>query len=328
MDRRQFVQNGIALALASTVAPAFAQTASGAKWPTKPVRLIVPFPGGSAPDVIVRHVAQVLGEKWKQTAIVDNRPGGSGVIGLNNLLTSPVDDHTFAFTQGSAISIVPRTIKNIPFNIERDFVPVSFSMLAPLVLAVPVDSPYKSVQQFIDAAKARPGALPVADVGVYSYPHLAGEFFGLNANVKFLHIHFTGGPPAIQATIGGHTEAVIEGMGPILPFVQSGRLRVLGSFGSEPYPGLEKVELISKSAPKTVIDGWFATIARKGTSASVIERLNADINQAMDAPEVQRALKEQVLFARKGPPSDLKKWIDDENAKWGVVMDRLGIKPE
>jgi tripartite-type tricarboxylate transporter receptor subunit TctC len=103
---------------------------------------------------------------------------------------------------------------------------------------------------------------------------------------------------------------------------------VLGSFGSEPYPGLEKVELISKSAPKTVIDGWFATIARKGTSASVIERLNADINQAMDAPEVQRALKDQVLFARKGPPSDLKKWIDDENAKWGVVMDRLGIKPE
>ena len=267
MDRRQFVQSGLGLALASTMGPAFAQATSGAKWPTKAVRLIVPFPGGSAPDVIVRHVAQVLGNKWQQTVIVDNRPGGSGVIGLNNLLTSPVDDHTFAFTQGSAISIVPRTIKNIPFNIERDFVPVSFSMLAPLVLAVPVDSPYKSVQQFIDAAKARPGALPVADVGEYWYRHLAGESFGLNANVKFLHIHFTGGPPAIQATIGGHTEAVIEGMGPILPFVQSGRLRVLGSFGSEPYPGLEKVELISKSAPKTVIDGWFATIARKGTSA-------------------------------------------------------------
>ena len=326
MDRRQFLHTSAALATAAAAVPG--AQAQGTRWPNKPVRIIIPFPGGSAPDVIVRHVAQVLTEKWKETVIVDNRPGGSGVIGLNNLLTSPVDDHTFAFTQGSAISIVPRTIKNIPFNVDRDFVPVSFSMLAPIELAVPVDSPYKTVKEFIDAARRKPESVTIADVGSYSYPHLAGEFMGLNAGVKFLHIHFQGGPPAIQATIGGHTQAVIEGMGPLYPHVQSGRLRILGSFGDRVYPGLEKVELIKDTAPGTTIDGWFATIARKGTSAGVIERLNAAINDSMDTPEVQKALKEQVLLAHRGPPADLKNFIDKENARWSVVMDKLGVKPE
>lgn len=325
MDRRQFLHHSAALMAAGAVIPSYAQ--QGGTWPTKSVRLIVPFPGGSAPDVIVRHVAAVLTEKWKQTVIVDNRPGGSGVIGLNNLLTSPVDDHTFAFTQGSAISIVPRTVKDIPFNIERDFVPVSFSMLAPIELAVPVNSPYKSVKQFIEAARAKPGTVTIANTGAYSYPHLAGEFLGLNAGVKFMHVHFQGGPPAIQATIGGHTEAVIESMGPLYPHVQSGRLRILGSFAERVYPGLEGVELIHKTVFGTTIDGWFATIARKGTSPAVIERMNAAINESMEAPAVQKALKEQVLIAHKGPPSDLKTYIDKENSRWGAVMTRLGIKP-
>ncbi|MDX3906027.1 MAG: tripartite tricarboxylate transporter substrate binding protein [Pigmentiphaga sp.] len=327
MNRRGFLLGGLGWAGgAMTGATHAAQRASA--WPVKPVRLVVPFPGGSAPDVIVRHIGTVLTDTWKQSVIIDNRPGGSGVIGLNNLLTSPVDDHSFAFTQGSAISIVPRTIKNVPFDMERDFVPVSFSVLAPLAIAVPPDSPFRTMADLFAAARRKNESVSIADVGTYSYPHLAGEFMGLNAGVKFLHVHFQGGPPAIQATIGGHTQAVIEGMGPLYPHVQAGRLRVLGSFGGEVYPGLEGVELVSATAPGTVIDGWFATIARRGTSAPVIRAMNNALNVAMDAPVVQKAMKEQILFAHKGPPEDLVKWIEQENAKWGPVMDKLGIRPE
>lgn len=325
MDRRKFLERGAALTLGAAAAPLHAQ---GAAWPARAVRIMVPFPGGSAPDVIIRHIGAQLSEKWKHPVIIDNRPGGSGVIGMNNLLTSPADDHTFGFVQGSAISIVPRTVKDVPYNVERDFVPVSLTIIAPLVIAVLADSPYKTPADLIAASRKAPESVEIADTGRYSYPHLAAEFMGLNANTKFLHVHFQGGPAAIQSTLGGHTKAVIEGTGPLMPQVQSGKMRLLGSFGNVVYPGLEGVPLIKDAAPNTVIDGWFAMIARKGSSAAVVQQLNADLNAMLADPKVLRAVREQTLVSHSGPPSDLRDYINSENRKWAAVLDKIGAKPE
>ncbi len=324
----RFVRPFVALTLALGAATlALAQTAP-ARWPTQAVRFIVPFPAGSAPDVLIRQVGIKLTEKWGQPVVVDNRPGGSGVIGMTALLNSPTDGVSFGFVQGSAISVAPSTIKGVTYDFQRDFVPVTLAAVAPFILAVPADSPFKTLGDLLAEARKRPGSLEVADNGRGTAPHLASALLAMQGNTQFLHVHYPGGAQAMQGMLGGQTKMMVETFNVVAGNVQGGKLRVLASMGDRVEPGLERFPLANQSAPGAVAHGWFAVIARKGVAPEILARLNRDMGEALMLPDVVAKSRELGVYPRPGTPEQLMQFINEDRRTWQVVLDKLNIKPE
>jgi tripartite-type tricarboxylate transporter receptor subunit TctC len=329
MNRTSFRRSLFALALSMVAAMPGAQAQSAAaKWPSQPVRFVVPFPAGSAPDVLIRFVGVKLTQKWGQSVVVDNKPGGSGVIGMNTLLTGPTDGTTFGFVQGSAISVAPSTIKGVTYDFNRDFVPVTLAAVAPFVLAVPGDSPYKTLGEFISAAKARPQGIEVADNGRGTAPHLASALLGLQSGAQFLEVHYPGGAQAMQATLGGQTKMMVETYNVVAGNVQAGKMRVLASMSDRVEPGLDQLPLASSTVPGAVAFGWFAVIAKKGVDPAILARLNKDMGEALLLPDVVAKSRELGTYPRPGTPDQLARYIEDDRKTWQGVLDKLNIKPE
>ncbi|MES2185374.1 MAG: tripartite tricarboxylate transporter substrate binding protein [Pseudomonadota bacterium] len=324
---RSMLAQGCALAVSLCAAAVQAQAAD-THWPTQPVRFIVPFPAGSAPDVLIRYVGVKLGSQWGQPVVIDNRPGGSGVIGMTAILNAPADGSTFGFVQGSAISVAPSTIKGVAYDFNRDFVPVTLAAVAPFVLAVPGDSPYKSLGDFMQAARARPEGIEVADNGRGTAPHLASALLGLKGKARFLEVHYPGGAQAMQATLGGQTKMMIDTYNVVTGNVQAGRMRVLASMGDQVEPGLEKFPLASATVPGAVAHGWFAVIGKKGVSPAVVAKLNHDMGAALLLPDVVAKSRELGVYPRPGTPEQLLHYINDDRRTWQAVLDALHITPE
>ena len=321
-------RTAVALALASLGGLPVVQAQTATRWPSAPVRFVVPFPAGSAPDVMIRLVGIKLTEKWGQAVIIDNKPGGSGVIGMNAILTSPNDGSTFGFVQGSAISLAPSTIKGVTYDFGRDFVPVTLAAIVPLVLTVPAESPYKTLADFIAAAKAKPQSMEVADNGRGTLPHLASALLGLQSGVQFLEVHYPGGAQAMQATLGGQTKMMVESYNVVAGNVQGGKMRVLASMADRVEPGLEQFPLANKTVPGAVAYGWFAVIAKKGVDQSVLTKLNKDMGEALLLPEVVAKSRDLGTYPRPGTPEQLTQYINEDRKTWQGVLDKLNIKPE
>ena len=329
MDRMNLRRSLLALAVSMVAVMPQAQAQSAAsKWPGQPVRFVVPFPAGSAPDVLIRFVGVKLTQKWGQPVVVDNKPGGSGVIGMNTLLTGPTDGTTFGFVQGSAISVAPSTIKGVSYDFNRDFVPVTLAAVAPFVLAVPGDSPYKTLGEFIAAAKAKPQGIEVADNGRGTAPHLASALLGLQSGAQFLEVHYPGGAQAMQATLAGQTQMMVETYNVVAGNVQAGKMRILASMSDRVEPGLDQLPLASSTVPGAVAFGWFAVIAKKGVDSAILARLNKDMGEALLLPDVVAKSRELGTYPRPGTPEQLAKYIEDDRRTWQGVLDKLNIKPE
>lgn len=320
----------LAAAFVSVLCAAPLAHAQGAasKWPTRAVRFIVPFPAGSAPDVLIREVGAKLGEKWGQSVIIDNKPGGSGVIGMNAILSASSDGYTLGFVQGSAISVAPSIIKGVNYDFNRDFVPVTLAAVAPFILAVPTDSPFKTLGDFVAAAKAKPLSIEVADNGRGTAPHLASALLGLQSGAQFLEVHYTGGAQAMQGLLGGQTQMMVDTYNVIAGNVQGGRLRVLASMGDRVEEGLEAFPLASKTVPGAVAHGWFAVIARKGVDPLILAKLNKDMGEALLLPDVVAKSRELGTYPRPGTPEQLARYIAEDRKVWQGVLDKLNIKPE
>ncbi len=317
----------ISLAAFTLMNPAFAQTAA-AKWPSQPVRFVVPFPAGAAPDVVIRFVGIKLQEKWGQAVIVDNKPGGSGVIGMNTILSAPADGAVFGFVQGSAISIAPSTIKGVQWDFQRDFVPVTLATVTPLVLAVSTDLPQKTLADFMTVARAKPQSVEVADPGRGTLPHLAGALLALNGNAQFLEVHYPGGAQTMQATMAGQTKMMIDSYNVMQGNVEGGRMRVLGVMSDRVEPGLEKFPVAKDTVPGAVAYGWFAVIAKKGIDPGIVAKMNKDMADVLAMPDVVKKMNELGNYVRTGTPEQLAQFIVDDRKMWQGVIDKLGIKPE
>jgi tripartite-type tricarboxylate transporter receptor subunit TctC len=325
LTRRQLVIATAAIPLQISLA---ARAADSPAWPSRPVRFIVPFPAGSAADVLMRLLGVKLAERWGQAVVVDNKPGGSGVIGMSALMTSPADAYTFGFAQGSAISVAPSTIRGVPYSYTRDFAPVSLVAVAPLLLAVPYDSPFRKAEDLVTAAKARPESVEVGDPGRATLPHLAAALLGAQSGTQFLHVHFQGGGQALQAMLGGQTKAQVETYNVLAGMVDARKLRVLASFGDGTEPGLESVPVLRAAFPGVIGNGWFAVIARKGTPGTVVERINRDLAALLQQDEIVAKFKELGAYPRPGTPAQLDAYIAADQRQWQAVLDRLNIKPE
>lgn len=312
----------LAGAVALTAVPAFGQDA----WPTAPVRVFVGFPAGSSPDTLARIVTDELAQRLGQPVVIENRPGAGGVIGIQQMLVSAGDGHTFGTTINGPLTTAQRMMDSTGFDAQTDILPVTLIATSPLVLAVSAAGDIDDLEGFITAAGAGDEAIAYGSVGQGSGAHLTAELFATEAGVSMLHVPFTSYAEVTTSILGGEIDAGFMAPSAALPFVEAGTMRMLGMTSSEPFAQAPDVPLIAGNAglPDDFrAELWNAFIAPAGTDDAIIERLNTEIVEILADPAVQEQLLTIGWQAAPGSADDLRQRIVDDTAMWGAVIDRV-----
>ena len=310
--------------LASTllgVADAVAQS-----YPSRPVRLISPYPPGGGTDTTARIIAQALSDPLGQQVVVDSRGGANGVIGTELAAKSPADGYTLVLGNSATFAILPNLVARLPYDPVKDFSPISIAALADFVLVVHPSVPVKSVKELIALAKARPGQLNYAAGGTGTPSHLAMELFNLLAKVKLVQIPYKGNGPASIGLMSGECEVMI-GSGPaVLPQVAAGKLRALASTGARRSIG--DLPALAEVLPGYEVVQWYGVLAPADTPKDIIDRLQKEIARAIADPKVAQTLTNLGLQPVSNTPDDFRVLIRAETEKWGRVIKAANIKPE
>ena len=296
------------------------------QYPAKSVRLIVPFAPGGSTDIIGRTVALKLNELWGQTVLVDNRPGGSTVIGTDIVAKSPPDGYTLLVTP-APFTIVPSLAARLPYDPAKDFEPITLINTTPLVLVVNPGVPAKSVKELIALAKAKPGALNFGSSGSGGSNHLAGELFNAMAGVKMVHIPYKGNAPALTELIGGHVDVVYNGLTSALPFIKSGKLRALAVTSLKRAGALPEMPTLDEAGLKGFqAVAWNGLVAPARTPRNVVAKVNADVTKIVKSPELVERLKAEGSDPVGSTPEQFAGFLNDEIAKWRKVIQFAGVK--
>lgn len=310
---------GLLLALTTAVA--------AQDYPTKPVRLIVPFPPGGSNDVVGRVIATQLSERLGQQVVVDNRGGAGGVIGTEITANAPKDGYTLQVI--SLAHAVNPWLYKLPYDPIKSFTPISILASGPNVLAINPSLPVNSVKELIALAKQKPGELQYASAGVGSFQHLGGELFKLEAGVDMLHVPFKGGGPSMIDVIGGHTKLLFSSLVQTTPHIRSGKLKALGTGGGKRNAVLPDVPTIAEAGvPGYEAVNWWGVVAPAGTPAPVIARLHAAIREVQASAEVQKQLSSQGAEIVQMSPAEFAAFIEKEMKKWERVVKQGGIKAQ
>jgi tripartite-type tricarboxylate transporter receptor subunit TctC len=323
--KRHFAASTLcAFACLAIAHPVVAQPA----YPSKPIRLVVPLAAGGPSDHMARALAQKLTEGVKQTIIVDNRPGASGVIGADIVAKSPPDGYTLLLAQG-AFTANANLVPKLPYDTLRDFEPVSQLTAAPYMIAVHPSLPVKTFRELVTFAKARPGELNHASGGNGTGPHLAMELLMQQTGMKLVHITYKGGGPALIDFIAGHTQVYMSNIVTILPQVKAGKARALATSGEKRSNVAPDVPTISESGIALYSEGAFhGVVAPAGVPKQVIERLHAEIVKAMKSDEVLSRLTAEGAEVVASSPQEFTAKIRGDVAKWAKVIKAAGIKPD
>jgi tripartite-type tricarboxylate transporter receptor subunit TctC len=310
----KFLLTLLAGALVSTAA--LAQT-----YPAKPVRLVVPFPAGGATDVLARVISQKAAEKLGQQIVVDNRPGAGGTIGSDQVAKAAPDGYTLLIATGSTHSIGPIVNPRIPYNVERDFVPVGLVANTASVLVVPSSLPVKNLAEFIALAKSKPGQLNFGSSGNGTNSHLSGEVFKAQAGVFITHIPYRGTGLVLTDMIAGQIHMLIDNFVTAQPNIRDGKLRVLGVTSPQRLPFLPDVPTLDEQGLKGFdVTNWFGLYGPRGTPADVVTKVNAAYNQALQDPEVLKRLHNLGATPMSGTPDHMAKTVAAETAKWRKLI--------
>ncbi|MBI3936971.1 MAG: tripartite tricarboxylate transporter substrate binding protein [Betaproteobacteria bacterium] len=301
--------------------------AAQVQYPTKPIRLIVPFPPGGTTDVVARVIAQKLTENWSQQVVVDNRPGAGGIIGTELAAKAPADGYTLLLGSITTHAVNPSLYKKLPFDPLRDFAPVSLAVSTPQVLVVHPSVAAKSVKELIALAKAKPGQLNYASAGTGTSPHLTFELFKSMAGVNLVHVPYKGTGPAITDLIGGQVQTMITGVVALYPHIKAGKLRALGATSAKRVAALPDVPTIAESGvPGFDVASWFGVFAPAGTPKPVVTRLNAEIVKILAVPELRRKLAAQGADPATNTPEQFAAYVKSELARWGKVVQATGAR--
>lgn len=326
MKRKTFFKLTAAALLAGlTFAGAFAQNAA---WPQKQIRLLVAAPAGSAPDLIARIMGDKLSKQLGQAVIVDNRPGAGGIVAMNLLKTAAPDGYTLAIPQAAVVVVTPYTYKEASYDIERDFETFAVVGKTPMLFVTNAANPAKNLADAIAMAKAKPDQVAVGNPTRTSIPHLASELVGIKTNTKFQQVSFANTGQGVQAVVNGDVAFYVDGVGPLIQLVKAGRLRSIAVAAETELPGLEGIPLAHKTVPGLNVYGWFSMQAPKGTPAAVLQRLNAEVNVAMQQPDVVTKFREFGTYVTPGSVADAQNFVKSEAAQFGGVIRTLGLKPE
>ncbi len=314
-------------ALVGLVFLAAAAAAQAQPYPSKPVKIVVPFAVGGIADTFGRVIAQKLAETWGQPVVVENKPGAGGNIGADAVAKSPPDGYTLVIGNIGTHAINPFLMKSVPFDPLKDFVPVAHVLDAEGLLVVNAALPVKSVPELIAYAKTQPGKLSYASGGMGTTSHLAGELFKSMASVDIVHVPYKGNAPAITDVLGGQVQMIFATMPTVLPHVKGGRLRALAVLGPARTPAIE-VPTIGESVQGFAVSNWIGLFAPAGTPPEIVARWNSEVQKIMSSPEVQKRLETEGAKFVATTPESFAAFQRAETAKWAKAIRDAGIKAE
>lgn len=310
----------------SAAAMVLGSPAAAQAYPSKPVRMIVPFTAGGPTDILARMMAQKMTESWGQSVLVDNRGGGGGLIGGEAAAKSPPDGYTIFMGNNGTLTIHPNLYKKLPYDAVKDFAPISLLASAPFILLAHPSLPAKSVKELIALARARPGQLNFGSAGTGVTTHLAGEMLKLMANIDIVHIPYKGAGPALTDLMGGQIELGFNNMLSALPHVRSGRLRALAVTSQTRSRVLPQLPTIAESGlPNYEAGAWYAVLAPARTPAAVLTRLHSEFVKVLQQPKVQERMASDGAAIIGSTPQALARTIEADIARWEKVIQRTGL---
>lgn len=311
-----------ALALAVMSAAAFAQP-----YPSKPIKMILPFPAGGPTDIVARAMSQGLIDAFGQNVVIDNRPGGGGVIGATLAAKSPADGYTILLGGITTFGVAPSVHKNLPFDSIKDFAPITLATRQPILLMMHPSLPVKSLREFIALAKAKPGQVNYASSGPGGSGHMAGELFKLVAGVNLEHIPYKGAPPALNDLIAGQVQVMFGTILAAAPHVRSGRIRAIAVSGVQRTNALPEVPTFAQAGlPGYDASSWNGFLVPAGTPRAIVDKLNAEFVRILKTPNVLERLAGDGAEAAPTTPEEFAAFIKSEIAKWAKVVQAAHIR--
>ena len=305
-----------------------AATAGAQQWPTKSVRLVVPFPAGGATDILGRIVAAEMSQAYGQSFVVDNRGGAGGNIGAAEVAKSAPDGYTILMGTPGTQSMNQFLYSSMPYDTERDFAPVSYVAMVPNVLAVSPSLGVKNVKELIDLARAKPGSVNVAFPGNGTSGHMAAELFKSMTKVELQMVPYKGSAPLIQDMLGGRIQMAIDNLPPYMPHIQSGKLLAIAIGTKDPFAGLPGVPTIGATVQGFEASSWFVIMAPAKTPEAIVRNLSAEIDKSLKRPAVLDKLKTLGAVPVGGTPEQLGAFLAAETKKWREVIKTSGAKLE
>ncbi|MCC6535426.1 MAG: tripartite tricarboxylate transporter substrate binding protein [Burkholderiales bacterium] len=310
------------LALAAVVTPA---SASAQSYPSRPVRLVVPFPPGGAVDTIARVIAPALSERLGQPIVIDNRGGANAIIGTDIAAKAPPDGYTLLI-EPAGHAITPTVTKKLPYDTLKDLATVGLIGNGAYVLVISPGVPAKSVSEFIALAKAKAGQLNYASTGHGNATHLAGELFKVLTGVDMVNVYYKGGGPAMIAVMSGQVSAFFAGVASSAAHIKAGKVRALGVTTAQRAAALPDIPTIAEAGvPGYEVDGWYGLLAPAKTPSAIVQRINADLTAVVATPEAKERLLAVGVQARASTPAQFHRMIADDIARWSSLVAKARI---
>ncbi len=312
-------------AVAFALAPALAAAQA---WPSKPVKIVVPFAAGGATDVVARLLAQKLGETWGQTVVVENKAGAGGNIGADLVAKSPPDGYTLLMTSGSIVAANPFIYKDMGFDPIRELAPITNVASGPQVLVIIKDLPPKNLQEFISYAKANPKKINFGSAGVGTQTHLAGENFAYAAGLDLVHVPYKGESAALTDLMGGQIQMVPANFAAAVPHIKGGRIRCLALTSLQRHPELADCATAAEVIPGFKNDGWWGLMAPAGTPREILDKVQRDSAKILHAEEFKARFAQQGMAPVANRPDELAAAIREESKIWQNVIKERGLAPK
>ncbi len=300
--------------------------AAQSPYPTKPIRLVVPYPPGGPTDFVGRAVAAKLTEYLGQQMVVDNRPGAGTVIASEMIARAAPDGYNLLFGTGGGTFLAPLILPKVPYDPQKDFAPVAMLVMSPQVLVVHPSTGANSVKELIALLKVRPGQYNFSSVGTGTSPHLGGELFKALAGVDIVHVPYKGTAPGMTDLIAGRVQMAWSSIPTVLTHVQAGRLKMLGTGGTKRSAALPDIPPIADTLPGYELVTWYAIFAPTGTPAAIVNRLNSETTKVLKDADIQKRFGEQGLEPTIMTPQELKRYTEADVSRWSRLIKAANIK--
>ncbi|HTE13767.1 MAG TPA: tripartite tricarboxylate transporter substrate binding protein [Burkholderiales bacterium] len=302
--------------------------AAAQSYPTKPIRLVVPYPPGGPTDFVGRAVSAKLTELLGQQVVVDNRPGAGTIIGSELIARAAPDGYNLLFGTGGGTFLAPLMLPKVPYDPQKDFASVAMLVMSPQVLVVHPSVGANSVKELIAVAKAKAGQLNFSSVGTGTSPHLGGELFKSLAGVDILHVPYKGTAPAMTDLIAGRVQLAFSSIPTVLTHVQAGRLRMLGTGGTKRSPALPDIPPIADTVPGFELVTWYAIFAPAGTPVAIVNRLSSETAKVLKDADIQKRFGDQGLEPTIMTPQELKRYTESDVSRWTKLIKAANIKAQ
>ncbi len=304
-------------------------TAMAQPYPSKPVRMVMPFPPGGPTDILGRLIGQKLTEAWGQNVIIDNRPGGAGMIGAVVAVKSPPDGYTLFLGGVTTLSIAPFLHKDMPYDPLRDFIPITQTSIQPIMLMTHPSLPVRTVKEYVALARAKPGQINYATSGQGGSGHLAGELFRSHARINIIHVPYRGAPPALTDLMAGQVQSLFGTMLASVPSIRIGKIRGIAITGPQRSGAVPDVPTFAEAGyPEYEASSWNGILVPAGTPAAIVAKLNTDLVKVLKTPNVLERLAADGSVAVGNSAQEFAAFIKSEQVKWGKVVREANVRIE